>query len=70
MDPVQFVVTGTTGTELEVCEEALNILESETRPVTVIAIVGPYRTGKSYLLNRLMGKNSGFALGPTIQVKK
>ena len=39
------------------------------RPVTVICIVGPYRTGKSYLLNRIMGKNYGFPLGPTLQAK-
>jgi hypothetical protein len=39
------------------------------RPATVVCIVGPYRTGKSYLLNRLMGKNNGFPLGPTLQAK-
>ena len=40
------------------------------RPVTVVCVVGPYRTGKSYLLNRLMGKDlrDGFPLGPTIEV--
>ncbi len=37
--------------------------------MTVISIVGSYRTGKSYLLNRLMGKNNGFPLGPTLQAK-
>ena len=28
---------------------------------------GKYRTGKSYLMNRLAGGNSGFGLGDTIQ---
>ena len=30
-------------------------------------IAGKYRTGKSYLMNRLAGGNSGFGLGATIQ---
>ena len=28
-----------------------------------------YRTGKSYLLNRLMGRSDGFPLGSTVQAK-
>uniref|UniRef100_H3B0S3 GB1/RHD3-type G domain-containing protein n=1 Tax=Latimeria chalumnae TaxID=7897 RepID=H3B0S3_LATCH len=47
--------------------EALQILYGITEPVVVVAIVGMYRTGKSYLMNKLAGKNSGFALGSTIQ---
>jgi len=69
MDPIQFISTGELGHNFELSDEALKILDTETRPVTVICIVGPYRTGKSYLLNRLMGKNNGFPLGPTLQAK-
>jgi Guanylate-binding protein, N-terminal domain/Guanylate-binding protein, C-terminal domain len=69
MDPIQFISTGELGHDFELSDEALKILDNETRPVTVICIVGPYRTGKSYLLNRLMGKNNGFPLGPTLQAK-
>jgi ribosome biogenesis GTPase A len=47
-------------------------LKTETislfRPVTIVSVVGVYRTGKSYLLNRLMGKTKGFPLGATLQV--
>ena len=45
--------------ELRVNPEALNILEKITQPVVVVAIVGLYRTGKSYLMNRLAGQNHG-----------
>ncbi|XP_043860668.1 guanylate-binding protein 4-like isoform X1 [Dromiciops gliroides] len=53
--------------ELTVNPEALRILTSITQPVVVVAIVGLYRTGKSYLMNRLAGKNKGFPLGSTVQ---
>ena len=32
-----------------------------------MSIAGLYRTGKSYLLNRLMGKPTGFTVGPTVK---
>ncbi|XP_044528174.1 guanylate-binding protein 7-like [Gracilinanus agilis] len=53
--------------ELIVNQQALQILTSITKPVVVVAIVGLYRTGKSYLLNRLAGYNTGFSLGSTIE---
>ncbi|XP_072505125.1 guanylate-binding protein 6-like [Notamacropus eugenii] len=53
--------------ELMVNQQALKILRSITKPVVVVAIVGMYRTGKSYLMNRLAGKNAGFSLGSTVQ---
>ncbi|XP_054547509.1 guanylate-binding protein 7-like [Talpa occidentalis] len=37
--------------------EALRILEKISEPVVVVAIAGLYRTGKSYLMNRLAGQN-------------
>ncbi|KAI1887381.1 hypothetical protein AGOR_G00189720 [Albula goreensis] len=52
---------------LQVNQEALDILSSIRQPVVVVSIVGMYRTGKSYLMNRLAGKRSGFSLGSTIQ---
>ncbi|KAL4597459.1 guanylate-binding protein 1-like, partial [Arapaima gigas] len=53
--------------DLLVNQEALNILNSIRQPVVVVSIVGMYRTGKSYLMNRLAGKRKGFSLGSTIQ---
>uniref|UniRef100_A0A8D2AST0 GB1/RHD3-type G domain-containing protein n=1 Tax=Sciurus vulgaris TaxID=55149 RepID=A0A8D2AST0_SCIVU len=53
--------------QLMVNQEAIQILEKISQPVVVVAIVGLYRTGKSYLMNRLAGQNCGFPLGSTIQ---
>uniref|UniRef100_A0A673LR34 Guanylate-binding protein 1-like n=1 Tax=Sinocyclocheilus rhinocerous TaxID=307959 RepID=A0A673LR34_9TELE len=37
--------------------------------MVAVSVVGLYRTGKSYLMNRLAGQQSGFALGSTIESK-
>ncbi|TFJ96408.1 isoleucyl-tRNA synthetase [Platysternon megacephalum] len=54
--------------ELQLNQRALALLQSVRQPVVVVAIAGLYRTGKSYLLNRLAGKDRGGerwgALGP------
>ncbi|XP_001377873.3 guanylate-binding protein 1-like [Monodelphis domestica] len=52
---------------LTVNQKSLKILASITEPMVVVAIVGNYRTGKSYLMNKLAGKKSGFSLGSTVQ---
>jgi hypothetical protein len=39
-------------------------------PVTVLAVAGPYRTGKSFLINRALLRaraSGGFDVGPTVQ---
>lgn len=56
-EPVCLIETAST--ELKVNQEALDILSSITQPVVVVSIVGMYRTGKSYLMNRLAGKRKG-----------
>ncbi|XP_073752470.1 guanylate-binding protein 5-like isoform X2 [Callorhinus ursinus] len=48
-------------------QEALEILAANKNPLVVVAIVGLYRTGKSYLMNKLAGKNKGFSIGTTVQ---
>ncbi|XP_042559578.1 guanylate-binding protein 1-like [Clupea harengus] len=55
--------------ELQTVESALDILRGIQQPLVVVAVVGLYRTGKSYLMNRLAGQQSGFALGSTIESK-
>ena len=36
-------------------------------PIAVVSVAGLYRTGKSYLLNRvLLNRSNGFGVGPTI----
>ncbi|KAM8791743.1 guanylate-binding protein 6-like [Rhynchonycteris naso] len=55
--------------QLSVNQEALQILDQISQPLVVMAIVGLYRTGKSYLMNQLAGQNHGFPLGSTVQSK-
>lgn len=47
--------------------EAIAYLKTLTGKVAVVAIAGVYRTGKSYLLNQLMGRPNGFTVGPTVK---
>ncbi len=61
-----------TTNEYSVFPEAQEYLRSLEGPVAVMSVVGLYRTGKSYLLNRLVGvdKNSdGFAVSPTVRAQ-
>ncbi|XP_045403537.1 guanylate-binding protein 5 [Lemur catta] len=64
-DPVCLIENTTE--KLTVNPEALEILSAITQPVVVVSIVGLYRTGKSYLMNKLAGKNKGFSVGSTVQ---
>ncbi|KAL1772109.1 guanylate-binding protein 1-like [Sigmodon hispidus] len=48
-------------------EETLRILLAIEQPVVVVAIVGLYCTGKSYLMNKLAGKDTDISLGSTVQ---
>jgi Guanylate-binding protein, N-terminal domain len=52
-----------------VTEEAKQLLSSLKEKIGVIAVAGKYRTGKSFLLNRIIlnkTENEGFGVGPTI----
>ena len=47
--------------------QAKDILASLPRPLGVLCVTGIYRTGKSFLLNRiLLNQRQGFAVGSTI----
>lgn len=56
---------------LEVEQSTLSLLDGIQSPVQVISMVGPYRTGKSYLLNyiatKLTGRENVFPVDNTIQ---
>lgn len=48
-------------------EKGESIIKDLPCPFGVITVAGMYRTGKSYLLNRmLLNRSSGFSVGPTI----
>lgn len=61
------LIENTAEGQLVVKQDAVEILDKITQHVVVVAVVGLYRTGKSYLMNKLAGKNKGFSLGSTIQ---
>ena len=61
-----FIETNPDGT-FQINDLARRALLANERPVCIVAIVGKYRTGKSFLMNRLYGRNSGFPLGGTIE---
>ncbi|XP_070261639.1 guanylate-binding protein 3-like [Myotis yumanensis] len=65
MDPICLVENQ--NNQLTVNPTALEILDKISQPVVVVAIAGLYRTGKSYLMNRLAGQNHGFCLGSTVR---
>lgn len=47
---------------VECGQQALACLRSIKTPVGVIALTGRARTGKSYILNQLLGQSTGFRL--------
>ncbi|CAG8583528.1 8584_t:CDS:2 [Funneliformis mosseae] len=53
--------------EIKINEEALNIIREFDEPVSIIAIIGSYRRGKSWFANVLHGRHDGFVLGTTAE---
>lgn len=47
-------------------ENAVSIINQIQGRLAVVGIAGLYRTGKSFLLNRLLGLQEGFEIGPTV----
>ena len=53
--------------EFEINEETREYLKRLQGPIGVISVAGMYRSGKSYLLNRvLLNQSRGFDVGHTI----
>jgi len=53
--------------EFQLNDEAVEFLQSLEGPIGVVAVAGMYRTGKSYLLNRMiLDRQNGFGVGSTI----
>ncbi|XP_028922506.1 guanylate-binding protein 1-like [Ornithorhynchus anatinus] len=61
------LVDNPSGTQMRVTAEARALLDRLDQPLVVVTVAGLYRTGKSYLLNRLAGEPNGFSLGSTVQ---
>lgn len=55
------------GRNMKLNSETVERLSQIEDKFVVVSIVGLYRTGKSYLMNRLAGQLNGFQLGSTVQ---
>ncbi|DBA01621.1 TPA: hypothetical protein N0F65_011377 [Lagenidium giganteum] len=66
-EPVPLITFTENEDELVVNDDAVQILRKIEGQVAVIAMAGLYRTGKSSMLNWLLGRQSGFRVGPTIE---
>ncbi|GAB4814626.1 hypothetical protein N2152v2_001672 [Parachlorella kessleri] len=65
--PFALVHPVTDHTQLELDEEGLSVLQRIPGPVAPVVVIGPYRSGKSFLLNQLLGVScdEGFGVGHT-----
>ena len=55
-----------TSSKLVVVPSSLNLIRSlGTKPLAVLSICGPYRSGKSYFLSRFLGPNEIFKISNT-----
>lgn len=46
-------------------QEGISIIESIQKPISILSIAGPYRTGKSFLLNSLISAQEKFTVSST-----
>ena len=60
-------VSSDAGINYKLVSETVELLESITKPVAVLSICGPYRSGKSYFLSRMLGRKETFKLGHTME---
>jgi len=51
-------------TKLQLEKEGLDLIRSLEGPLSPVVVIGPYRSGKSFLLNQLLGVGCGEA--PTL----
>lgn len=64
--PVQIVRPDGRG-GLEVVESGLQFLNELVGGYEVVGVLGTFHTGKSFLLNQMMGRMGGFETGPTVR---
>ncbi|KIY98006.1 Guanylate-binding protein 6 [Monoraphidium neglectum] len=60
--PIQLIRFNEITGDMEVCEDAARLLRTIRTPVGVVAVCGRARTGKSFILNQLLGRSAGFRL--------
>lgn len=67
--PIQWIGFDETLDKYHVYPDAVKYLKTLTRPLAIVSVVGLYRTGKSYLLNRILDvkKGQSFQVSPTVK---
>ena len=67
--PIQWIGFDETSDKYHVYPDAVKYLKTLTRPLAIVSVVGLYRTGKSYLLNRILDvkKGQSFQVSPTVK---
>lgn len=49
-------------------EETAKVVSNFKKPLAIVGLVGAYRTGKSYIINRLfLNTKDGFQVGDTVE---
>ena len=66
-DSCKLVTTRTQQQGLQLVEDALQLLRAIDKPLAVLSICGPYRSGKSYFLSRLLGRPGTFQMGHSMR---
>ena len=63
--PLELVRYDEATKKFQVGEEALAVLRAVKAPMGVVSVCGRARQGKSFILNQLLGRSSGFVVAPT-----
>lgn len=63
MKPVPLVTPVPGTSQLALAEEGLKVLKGIQDPISPVVVIGPYRSGKSFLLNQLLGVPCGVGFG-------
>ena len=63
--PIQLIKENKNG-QLDLVNKALNIINGLEGSFAICGIVGPYRSGESFIASLLLKKSNAFELGPTV----
>ncbi|KAK8756581.1 hypothetical protein V5799_000715 [Amblyomma americanum] len=65
--PIQIVKPSADHKKLIVDDENIKAISKIKGPVATVGVVGKFHSGKSFLMNQLMGKTKGFGIGPSVR---
>ena len=65
--PLELISYNSDTKRFELGAEALSVLRKISTPVAVVAVSGRARQGKSFILNQLLGRSTGFVVGPSVR---